>query len=76
MSTILRAGLLGNVAALGLFEHLAESTWGWLGDSRKSGLGFSEDTISDLTMLEIARSGLNGVDVKRVSKRAGAVGRN
>ena len=69
MSAFQRARLLGNVAALRLFEHLAESAWDWLGDARKLGLGFSEDTISDLAMLEIARSGLNGVDVRRVSKR-------
>ena len=60
---------LDNVVALSLFEHLAESAWDWLGDARRLGLGFSEDTISDLTMLEIARSGLSGVDVRRVSKR-------
>ena len=62
-------GSLGNVAALRLFEHLAQSTWGWLDDARRLNLGFSEDTISDLTQLEIARSATNGVVVRRVTKR-------
>ena len=57
------------LSVLGLFEHLAESTWGSLHDARNLGLGFSEDTISDLAMLEIRRSGLSGIDVQRVSKR-------
>ena len=69
MSTSQPIGPLGNDAVVRLFEHLAESAWGWLGDARRLGLGFSEDTISDLTMLEIARRGLSGVDVIRVSKR-------
>ncbi len=65
----MRAFQTVGLSALGLFEHLAESTWGWLHDARKLGLGFSEDTISDLAMLEIRRSGLSGIDVQRVSKR-------
>ena len=44
-------------------------TWTCLGDARRLNLGFSEDTISDLNMLEIARSGLSGVKVKRVTKQ-------
>ncbi len=57
---------LPNAGACNLFERLAESAWGWMGDARKLGLGFSEDTISDLAMLEIARSGLGGLTVRRV----------
>lgn len=60
---------LGNYDAVKLFEHLSESAWCWLGDARRLGLGCSEDTVSDLTMLEISRRGLRGVDVIRVSKR-------
>ena len=60
---------LPNAGVRKLFERLAESAWGWMGDARKLGLGFSEDTISDLAMLEIARSGLGGLTVRRVSKR-------
>ena len=69
MITYQTAGPMGNTTALGLFEQLAELTWGWLADARRLGLGFSEDTISDLAMLEIARSGLSGVEVRRVSKQ-------
>lgn len=61
---------MGYSSALRMFEHLAASTWGWLADARRLGLGFSEDTISDLAMLEIARNGLSGVGVRRVSKQA------
>ena len=42
---------------------------GMAADARRLGLGFSEDTISDLAMLEIGRSGTNKIGVKRVSKR-------
>ena len=69
MSPDLTPGPAGHTAVLRLFESLAAATWSWLADARRLGLGFSEDTISDLAMLEIARSGLSGVDVKRVSKR-------
>ena len=70
MSTFRTPGPIGNAAALRLFEHLAASTWGWLADARRLGLGFSEDTVSDLAMLEIARDGSSGVDVRRVSKKS------
>ena len=70
MSTFGTPGPIGTGAALRLFEHLAASTWGWLADARRLGLGFSEDTVSDLAMLEIARGGWSGVDVRRVSKRS------
>ena len=70
MNTFRESGPIGNAAALTLFEHLAESTWGWLADARRLGLGFSEDTVSDLAMLEIARDGSSGVDVRRVSKKS------
>ena len=47
---------------------MAESAWDWLGHARRLRLGFSEDTISDLTSLEIARRASNEVGVGRVSK--------
>ena len=68
MSAIQFSPTFGNPDALTLFERLANSTWTCLGDARRLNLGFSEDTISDLNMLEIARSGLSGVKVKRVTK--------
>ena len=55
--------------ALDLFEHLAASTWDFLDHSRRLCLGFSEDTISDLATMAIARNGSTGVAVKRVTKR-------
>ena len=69
MSSLGASAPMGNSSALRLFEHLAASTWDWLADARRLGLGFSEDTISDLAMLEIARNGSRDVGVKRVSKQ-------
>ena len=69
MSTIQTHGPYHNADALRLFESLANLTWGWLRDARRLGLGFSEDTISDLAMLEIARAVPMEVGVFRVSKR-------
>ena len=40
MITYQTAGPMGNTTALELFEQLAESTWGWLADARRLGLGF------------------------------------
>ena len=60
---------IGSTRALALFESLAESAWDLLGHARRLRLGFSEDTISDLTELEIARLAPTEVGVGRVSKR-------
>ena len=68
MSTFQTHGPSWNTDALSLYESLAGLTWGWLRDSRRLGLGFSEDTVSDLAMLEIARKVPNEVGVFRVSK--------
>lgn len=68
MSTFHTHGTSRNTDALSLYESLAELTWGWLRDSRRLGLGFSEDTVSDLAMLEIGRTVPNEVGVFRVSK--------
>ena len=59
---------IGNNRALALFESLAASTWDWLGHARSLRLGFSEDTVSDLTALEIARPAPSEVGIGRVSK--------
>ena len=68
MSTFQSSGTFGYPDAIRLFEDLASSTWDWLADSKRLGLGFSEDTVSDLNMLEIARSQINEVKVGRVTK--------
>ena len=68
MSAIQPLGPHGNRDALDVFEALARMTWGWLRDARRLNLGFTEDTISDLAMLEIARTVPNEVGVFRVSK--------
>ena len=60
---------IGRAGIVGLFDLLAESAWDWLGHARRLRLGFSEDTISDLTALEIARRASSEVGVGRVSKR-------
>ena len=69
MSTIQTHGPYHYSDALRLFESLANLTWGWLRDARRLSLGFSEDTISDLAMLEIARTVPKEVGVFRVSKQ-------
>ena len=68
MNTLQNLGLYRNGDALDLYESLAGLTWGWLRDARRLGLGFSEDTISDLAMLEIGRTVPDRVGVFRVSK--------
>ena len=68
MSRIRPIRAIGSTRALGLFESLAASSWDWLGHARSLRLGISEDTISDLTALEIARRASNEVGVGRVSK--------
>ena len=68
MSRIRPRRAIGSKRALRLFESLAESAWDWLGHARSLRLGFSEDTISDLTALEIARRASNEVGVGRVTK--------
>ena len=57
-----------SIQALNLLETLASSAWDWLGAARRLRLGFSEDTISDLTSLEIARRASPEIAAKRVSK--------
>ena len=68
MSRLRPIRAIGSSRALGLFESLAQSAWVWLGQARRLRLGFSEDTISDLTALEIAKIASDEVGVGRVSK--------
>ena len=67
MSTIKTIAQHKNTGALELFESLASLTWGWLRDARRWKLGFTEDSISDLAMLKIART-VPHMGVFRVSK--------
>ncbi|MCY4354250.1 MAG: hypothetical protein OXC09_05625 [Truepera sp.] len=57
------------IGALQLFESLAGTTWDWLGHARKVKLAISEDSVTDITELEIATAGLNGIKVTRVTKQ-------
>ena len=59
---------INNSIAVKLFDSLAESTWNWLGDARKYGLGFSEDTVSDLNTLEVARNPPPAIKITRLSR--------
>ena len=52
-----------------LFDSLAGTTWDWLGCARDVKLSISEDSITDIIALEIARARLNGVKVTMVTKR-------
>ena len=58
---------------LPLFEYLAEWTWDLLGNARQLRLRVSEDTITDMTAFEIARAGLRGVKIARVTKQEEAL---
>lgn len=69
MSTSQFSGAFGYSDAIRLFEELACSTWNLLADAKRLGLSFSEDTVSDLNMLQIARSHVNAVKVSRVTNR-------
>ena len=69
VSTLRPRGPIGRTRAIKLFESLAELSWDWLGHARRLRLGFSEDTISDLTALEVARRASGEVGIGRVSKR-------
>ena len=60
--------MTNSAGALKLYESLASSAWDWLGIARRLRLGFSEDTISDLTALEIAQHTSDVAAVRRVSK--------
>ncbi len=69
MSRLRPQRTIGRARAVTVFESLAESAWNWLGHARQLRLGFSEDTISDLASLEIARQASGEVGIGRVSKR-------
>ena len=58
---------------LPLFEYLAEWTWDLLGSARQLRLRISEDTITDMTAFEIARAGLRGIKIARVTKQEEAL---
>ena len=68
MSRLRPQRAIHSTRALRVFESLAESAWDWLGHARRLRLGFSEDTISDLTTLEISRRASAEVGIGRVSK--------
>ncbi len=69
MSNTQPSGISSSSGVLDLFESLADTVWDWLGNVRRLDLSFSEETITDLTALEIARYPSNLVKVKQVSKR-------
>ena len=68
MSRLRPQRAIRSTRALQVFESLAESAWDWLGHARRLRLGFSEDTISDLAALEIARRASTDIGIGRVSK--------
>ncbi|MDE2823117.1 MAG: hypothetical protein OXK79_06390, partial [Chloroflexota bacterium] len=69
MTSATPSGNLGNLEVLELFESLARCVWEWLRDARRLRVGLSEETITDLTSLEILRRPSAQVRVGRVSKR-------
>ena len=62
-------GVVGTPATVQLFEALAEMTWDWLGHARQLRLGISEDSITDITQLEIARANLPELKLTRVTRQ-------
>ncbi len=68
MSQLQISWSISNDTAVKLFDSLAESTWNWLGDARTYSLGFSEDTVSDLNTLEVARNPPSAIKITRLSR--------
>lgn len=68
-SSVRTSGMYGRAGVLKLFESMADWVWTLLGEARRLRLSLSEDTISDLTMLEIARYPTSLIEVKKVSKQ-------
>lgn len=62
-------GVVATPATVQLFESLAEMTWDWLGHASQLRLMISEDSITDITELEIARARLPEVKLTRVTRR-------
>ena len=62
-------GVVATPATVQLFEALAEMTWDWLGHARQLRFGISEDSITDITELEIARASLPEVKLTRVTRQ-------
>ena len=54
---------------LALFEHLARTTWEWLGQARQLKLSFSEETVTDIAALHIAGAALNQIKVSKTTKQ-------
>ena len=67
-SSISSLGVFPTQAALLLFEHLARTTWEWLGQARDLGISFSEETVTDITALQIAGARLNEIKVSKTTK--------
>lgn len=62
-------GIYPTHSVLSLFEHLARTTWEWLGQARQLGISFSEETVTDLTALQIAGARLNEIKVSKTAKQ-------
>jgi len=61
-------GLSSANTPLTLFNDIARTTWEWLGEARQHKLSFSEETITDISTLQIAGSTSSQVKVAKASR--------
>ena len=52
-----------------LFEKIARTTWEWLGEARERKLGFSEETVTDITALQIAEVPSSQVKIAKATRQ-------
>ena len=62
-------GMSSPNVALTLFEHIARTTWEWLGQARKLNLSFSEETVTDIAALQIAGAASNQVRISKATRQ-------
>ena len=61
-------GMSSTNTPLTSFENIARTTWEWLGEARDRKLSFSEETITDIAALHIARGSSSHVKVAKTSR--------
>ncbi len=61
-------GMSSTNTPLTSFENIARTTWEWLGEARDRKLSFSEETLTDIAALHIARGSSSHVKVAKTSR--------
>ena len=63
------SGMPSTNDALTLFEDIAITTWEWLGQARQLGLSFSEETVTDIAALRIAREAPSQIRIAKATRQ-------